>query len=49
MTTTRPARHSAGRHLRPDPSNVLLVILSLTFLLMSALALGGLAARPFAG
>lgn len=36
-------------HNRPEPSNILCVILCLALLLSSAFVLGGLAARPFAG
>lgn len=52
MTTRRPtssdprSRRSRRPGL-PEPSDVLLVILSLALLLASALALGGLMAHPF--
>lgn len=40
------ARHSTRPDL-PDPSNVLLIILSLALMVASAFVLGGLAAHPF--
>lgn len=45
-TSTGPSRN---RPDRPDPSNILFVILCLALLLSSAFVLGGLAAHPFAG
>lgn len=35
--------------MRPDPSDILFVILSIALLLAAGLVLGGLAAHPFAG
>lgn len=46
---TAPTGPSCNRPDRPEPSDILFVILCLALMLTSALVLGGLAAHPFAG
>lgn len=46
---TAPTSPSCNRPGRPEPSNILFVILCLALMLTSAFVAGGLAAHPFAG
>ena len=46
---TAPTGPSCNLPDRPEPSDILFVILCLALVLTSAFVLGGLAAHPFAG